>query len=185
MVPWPGLSIVPTPKYQSDTAEPARPSIFDGKPRVKDLSSSAKGFGRILLFTLQAGQGKTFPGSYLIHCTEGEGADSKQEMVDSLSPNTAAFPTLRQRSAKWGFAGESGSPAAMGQQSLADALSGKPKSSFVPFPLSPTQWHDSAGVKCFNGIQHSFCCPPAPRPFHPSLGARSNSQEESTCCVLH
>lgn len=68
---------------------------------MKDLSSSAKGFGRImfLLFTLQTGQGKTFPGSYLIHCTEGEGADSNQGMVDgmvdSLSPNTAAFPTLR------------------------------------------------------------------------------------------
>lgn len=67
---------------------------------MKALSSSAKGFGRItlmlLLFTLQAGQGKSFPGSYLIHCTDGEGADSNQAMLDSLSTNTAAFPSQRQ-----------------------------------------------------------------------------------------
>lgn len=29
MVPWPGLSMAPTPKHQSGTAEPAKPSISD------------------------------------------------------------------------------------------------------------------------------------------------------------
>lgn len=102
-----------------------------------------------------------------------------------LSSRAATFPTRTQSHVKQVFAGDSGSPAAVGQQSLADTPAGKTKSSFVPFPLSPRQWHDSAGVKCFNGIQDSFCCPPAPRPFHPSLGARTNSQEEKACCVLH
>lgn len=129
---------------------------------------------------------------FLILSTGGEGADRNQGLCTpaagrcrGLSPNTATFPTRTQRHAKWVLAGDSGSPAAVGQQSLADTRAGKTKSSFVPFPLSPRQWHDSAGVKCFNGIQDSFCCPPAPRPFHPSLGARTNSQEEKACCVLH
>lgn len=50
-------------------------------------------------------------------------------MVDSLSPNTAAFLTLTQRPTKWGFAGDSGSPAAMGQQT---PCQGSPRAALFP-----------------------------------------------------
>lgn len=95
-----------------------------------------KGFGRntltLLLFRhcklVRAGLFQV-PTSYTVQREKG-----LLPTRESLSSKTAAFPTLTQRPTKRGFAGDSGSPAAMRQQSLADTLSGKPKSSFVPFP---------------------------------------------------
>lgn len=166
---------------------PVLPRVLGGSPShffSPDFTPPAQ--------TLQATRGRTFPGSYLILRTGGKGANSKQGLCTPAAggpgdcPLTLPpFPHGHRAMPSGSFAGDPGSPAAVGQQSLADTLAGKTKSSFVPFPLSPRQWHDSAGVKCFNGIQDSFCCPPAPRPFHPSLGARTNSQEEKACCVLH